>query len=195
MVLQIIRETASDFCVKTRYWQYDFTSNLTAADPLYAVIPSDMSEMASVVWLKIVENGTDHYLTPATTEKLLQTDNNWSTTTDTLARHYFRPDEQTLRLYPIPDALIVSGFQGHLALKPLSTATKIPSRVFINHRDIISCGVKARMMEQPSKPYSNPELALYYWRKYHSEVGGVRQSVMKNLTDGSLAVSIPAAAW
>lgn len=53
----------------------------------------------------------------------------------------------------------------------------IPSDMWSEHYQTILSGVKARMMAQPAKPYSNPQVAVYHARDYRSRKAVARHRV------------------
>lgn len=53
------------------------------------------------------------------------------------------------------------------------TSTKVPAFIVDEYRDAIIYKAKSQLFEQFSKPWTNPEAALYYKSVYNSEVGQV----------------------
>jgi hypothetical protein len=61
----------------------------------------------------------------------------------------------------------------------------IPSDMWSRWHRAILAGTLGRMMAQPAKPYSNPQLAAYWQRKYQSDRAIARRSAATNDVQGA----------
>lgn len=87
---------------------------------------------------------------------------------------FFCPDPQQIQLYPTPDVDATDALTIHIALTPSECTDKLPKIAITHFYDAILDGILYRMYIQPSKPYSNPELALHHQRLYRMGTGKAR---------------------
>jgi hypothetical protein len=71
-----------------------------------------------------------------------------------------------------------------LALKPINFNTNLPVNLFSNWFETILAGTLARLLMQPSKPWSSPQLAQYQGRMFARGIAEARAIADAEYTDG-----------
>jgi len=66
------------------------------------------------------------------------------------------------------------------AIKPTPNVTEVEDRFYNIYSAAIIAGVKARLMMQPAKPWSNPNLAMKYQADYDNYVSKAKISINKS---------------
>lgn len=142
VVKEAIAAVFSEFCEKTRCFMESVTQTIdTDQRDVHLTSPHDGSRIIGVQALSI----SGQELKPG---------------------DYSCNSSSLLRLsggYPGEATILV-------VLKPLATTPVGPVSIIERWADDISCGVKARLMAMPEKPWSNPELSVYYRSRYESRL-------------------------
>ncbi|MDE2102203.1 MAG: hypothetical protein KGL39_33465 [Patescibacteria group bacterium] len=98
-------------------------------------------------------------------------------------RNYLSSDQTTFRLVPIPDE--ASAGPGRITLRvvlrPQRTQTGIDSWIYNKYVEVISAGVKGALMAMPAKPWSNPQLAVFYTQKFMEGIGAATIEINKGM--------------
>ena len=71
-----------------------------------------------------------------------------------------------------------------LALKPISFSAEFPPELFVQWFDTILAGVFFRLYSMPMKPYSSPQMSLYYGREWRKGIARARGIAAKQFTNG-----------
>ena len=124
------------FLENARVWRYDTTPELTGAVVNF-VAPTGATVIGyrDLKWTEGVNHGRTTFKTN-------------------------QPDEITLD--PIPDTFTVGDLEVTLLLKVAEGRDEIPDFILNTHKEVMRSTTMARLMLEPSKPYSNPELGLLY---------------------------------
>jgi hypothetical protein len=72
-----------------------------------------------------------------------------------------------------------------------NTEGLIPVDMWTRYRDIIVAGLVSRMMFQPGKPYSNPQLAMLHRRDFTSKLAVARHQMRTNEVPGQQLWQFP----
>jgi hypothetical protein len=102
------------------------------------------------------------------------------------------PGEMTLRLQPSSDTTYIAT----VALTvddPLDRSgyVQFPAWVLARYRDALLDGLLSRMMTQPSKPYTNPQMAVFHMRKFRQATASARVEWTRNNNYGAQAWAFP----
>jgi len=145
LIWKMIHDVLVEFCTKTQIWSLELDAiRLRDGEDTYDL---DAPACANIDTIKGVTNDgstlypVTHFTFPSKNEIKLT----WEPSDDT--------DDDA-------DGMVVT-----VVLKPKRTATVIDKDLFESWYDAWAAGVKARLMLQPGKKWSNPELGLYYDRK------------------------------
>lgn len=83
--------------------------------------------------------------------------------------YMLRPD--ILALYPTPAVTLTQALQVQCSLKPKTSVLQVPQIAVTDFYDAIMAGVLYRTLNQPGKPYSNPELAMKFEDRFRTLIG------------------------
>lgn len=100
-------------------------------------------------------------LDPITQDQAPSISSNWRTDSGT-PRAYLQPTPLSLILVPVPATDLAGGLEVWAAVEPSATASGVEAWVFERFREEIAAGAKARLMAQPKKDWSDPNMAAYY---------------------------------
>lgn len=89
-----------------------------------------------------------------------------------------------IRLYPTPSDSGVMNLTA--ALTPSNSATGIDSTIFERYKEVIAHGAKHRLMNVPSKSWSNPALGQYHMTQF---MRGVHEARVRTDNDQSHVVT------
>lgn len=108
---------------------------------------------------------------------------NWRTDVKLPTRWYIQ-DDGTVGLALAPNA--TGALRILCALKPTRASTSFPTWIYERYVNVIAHGAKAKLMEVPKKPYSDPQLAGYHMGKFHDGVSEARLRSAKSATRAPL---------
>lgn len=86
-------------------------------------------------------------------------------------------NKTNIRIYPFDSDPLLSMM---VAFKTLPDATEVPEILVDDYRETICHGVFARMMTQPGKPWTDPNLALFHKGEYNRGIGEANLKWFKN---------------
>lgn len=180
-----LRRAAQAFFKKTRAWKVvQPLVAVTAGDPDVDVALSDsMQELVQIekAWLD------GQLLTPKTTAEMdAEFSDDWRLHTGT-PTVFVQITPGALTLYPIPLANSVTGLKLLVSVRPSETATGLPDDLAIRFRDEIHTGAKARLMMQPDKSWSNPDLAGVAAAAFDKQVSSGNRAAAMGFGRGRIA--------
>ncbi len=158
LVEREVRYASIDFCDFTMAWRVPLDEvPIVGGTSEYEFTLPDDSVIATVFYL-----GQDGVRLLPTTERVLDDDQGaWraSDSTATAAQWFYLPDRTKVRLALTPSAAGLMGLT--VALKPGQTAKTLPDFIFEHHVEALRAGALARLLAQPRKDWSDPQLAYY----------------------------------
>lgn len=160
-----IRDAATEFCRRAYVWKEELDPiNVEAGVHTY-----DLGASRNVICEHVVEAmfGDQELVSTKTSNLPSNRD-----TYEAKPRAYALQFGDQIRLYPIPDT--AGTLKVTAALTPSSTATGIDTTVFERYKEVIAHGAKHRLMNVPSKSWSNPALAQYHMTQFMRGVGEAR---------------------
>jgi hypothetical protein len=89
-------------------------------------------------------------------------------------RKVFLIEPYTVQLEPVPSTTLGNVLYAYVALTPAEDAAVFPDIALTHHFEGILVGAYARLYAHPGKPYSSPELALYYQREFARRISSAR---------------------
>lgn len=159
LVEREVRFAAIEFCDYTLAWRSSLADIAIVADTNeYAFVVPSESRVSSVFYA-----GHDDIRVLPTTERTLDdTQENWRSADATaeISSWYYLPDRETVRLALTPEAVGVLELK--VSLKPTQDAKNLPDFLYNDHLEAIRAGTLARLLAQPGKDYSNPQLGGYF---------------------------------
>jgi len=152
----------ADFCTQTRYLTETLPSiNVVAGTSEYALAPTVASER--VVRVEKAWFSGDE-LFPVDEDELDAEVPGWRTETGTPRLFITRQGQNGITLVPTPDASVSGALSVKVSRTIDITASPLPnafdSALYQNYGDGLACGIKAKLMLQPGKAWTNPELAV-----------------------------------
>lgn len=130
-------------------------------------LDSDIEETEIDAVMKVEQDGSE--LTPAT--------------------HYtVSVDKTMLVLETEPDADSTDGLEITVSLKTLRTATKVETRLFDDWHEVWESGVKAKMMLQPRKPWTDQAMGLEYHRQYWEGIRAATHERLRNRVNRTITL-------
>lgn len=166
LAIRHIRDTAIDFCERTRVWRLKQSYALTiTSDPVLLVAPSQsqIQEIRSAV----IDIGT-RPLERITSQDLDALYPLWRTETPTEggARYITQIGLDSVSVYPrsLGNLLLEA------ILVPLRTATTLPDILFENYVDTITSGALAKVLITPARDFTNPQLGATHYQLYENAV-------------------------
>jgi len=143
VIRQALMLAVEDFCRRSRAWRAECPAgNLQEGVSLYTIVPPTGAAVCSLEWLEV--GGRKQ------------------------AEGSFVLEAGAVRLAnlgPAGAAIVAKSI-----LAPLKTAATVPD-LLLEHTEGIASGAKFRLMLQPGKPWSSPELAAYHKRAFEDAIG------------------------
>lgn len=84
---------------------------------------------------------------------------------------YYLEGPDQVRLWPVSAVDVEDALTFHVALTPKQTVTHLPRVAATHFYDAIFDGAAGRLMGQPAKPYTNPQLAQYHMQRFQGAIG------------------------
>lgn len=141
-ILQALQQAGRDFCRETECWTVCFAYvDIVEGVTKYELEPQGDSFIHKIVAVKI--DGT-----------LLRPED------------YELSDNWQITLQNIPDADIDNGLEIEVILRPEYDAMELTEDFMSRHADALIASAKAVLMQQPGKPYSNPQLGERFELRY-----------------------------
>lgn len=168
-----IRDAAAEFCRRTFVWQ-------EVLDPIVTVkniSDYDLETATGTLVEHVIEAVCDGK--ELTAVKLRDLPTNRDTFVGKPAAYTLLFGDQ-VKIYPAPDAK--GSLRLIVALSPSSSSTGIDQTVFERYKEIIASGAKHRLMNVPSKSWSNPALAQYHLTQFMRGVGEARIRIDNNMS-------------
>jgi hypothetical protein len=150
---------------------------------LYSVLDEFFSETS--LWVEEVDFETEaevkeYTVTPAD-GVIIRLMNVVDENENPVGASFMLPDTLKLNVEPTGgDTLTVN-----VALKPNATEDVdrcAPEWIYSMYADVLADGLKARLMAQPAKPYSNPALAGFHQRKFNAAKASIRAENLQKFT-------------
>ncbi len=163
LVERDIRFTAIEYCDYTLAWRVSLADVAIVADTdEYTFAPPANSRVATVFYA--AQDGIK--IVPTTERVLDDTQASWRTQTSQQAAWYYLPDRETIRLALTPE--LADTLTLRVALKPTQDTKTLPDFLFNDHLEAIRAGTLARMLLQPGKDWSDPQLGTHYRALYEA---------------------------
>lgn len=166
LVEQEIRQSAIDYCRRTRIWQETVNDVIVANENTYSIdYPNDAMFYEP---REVMIDGKP--ITPFTLDQLTLQVPTWRTETGLVSK-YTVVDESSIMTYRIPD-VSGSALQVEAVFLPTEQAIRLPDFLLNRHHVIaIAKGAKSRLMYMGKKPWTDRDLAQKYERDVDSLIG------------------------
>lgn len=175
-----IRNAAIEFCEKTLAWQYDCAAvNAVAGQASYTLsIPAgtDIHNISSV-------RHNNWPLTAVTSEWMNDNYTAWESETGVQASSVIYIPPLTIKLYPFPNTTGTGTIKVRVTLKPSRTALTLDDNLYNRYVESIAAGAKYRLMAQPKKAWTDPEMSMYYRGIFSKGINSARADFITNYSD------------
>jgi hypothetical protein len=163
-----VKDAAIEFCRRTFVWQEQLDQVMTIKN----INTYDLEVPTGSICENVIDVIVDgKRLTPVKFRDLPP--NRETSKGKSLAYSLIFGDQ--IRLYPTPDSNGKMDITA--ALTPSNSASGIDSTIFERYKEIIAHGAKHRLMNVPSKSWSNPALGQYHMTQFMRGVGEARLRV------------------
>jgi hypothetical protein len=181
-----VKNAVIEFCRKTRYWQKDLAP--LSAEANVANYPIETPE--GTVLVDIVQawyNGK--LLVPKSIDALTRIYRTLDYRTLAGSPAYFtRVIEPEILLVPYPVEALENAVTLRAALAPTRDSTGADSSIFEHYLEDIAAGARGRLYSMHGQPFSDPQGALTYERKFRVACDKARIRADKSLTRDSTVV-------
>jgi hypothetical protein len=106
-------------------------------------------------------------------------------------RRVFLIEPYTVQLDPVPNADLGNVLYAYVALTPAEDAAALPDIALTHHFEGILAGAYARLYAQPGKPYSSPDLALFYTRENMRRITAARDMANRGHSNADAPFRFP----
>lgn len=188
----MLRQVAIDFCRKSCLHSVELDAIDVVADQQEYDLtsPIDETEVALVkaAWF----NNTPMMF--ATLDVLNPSNPYWPSLSATDARAFTQRQPDKMLVYPIPDTDLAGGLRVEVVLVPTQSAAGLTDWIANKYRYELACGVKARLMLQPSKPWTNLEAGQYELAQYQAALTRATIDTNRSLTRAAVSAAMRPAA-
>lgn len=157
-----IRQSAIDFCERTRLWRFDDAMEVTAneAEALMAPSGAVVHEIEEVFFNdQLLER-----VTPAWLDKNYPAWRAGSVLGQ--SRYVTQTEPNTIRLIPSEAGEV----RIYLWLKPAQDAVDLPDFIVDKYRETIAHGALARILMIPNQSFTNPQMAAYWQQRFEAKL-------------------------
>ncbi len=173
-----LRVATIELCQRSKRLKFDMPAFDTVADtPTYPLAPGTKMETVSIIDAAVAGKPID----PATRSEL-STGDDWSTETGQPTKYLMDGDDETVRLWKMPDAAYTVILT--LAIKPAEDATGVEQWFADRYRRTIARGALAELLALPKQPWTDLNMAAIRFEQFEE---GVRAAEAQGLKDGTSA--------
>jgi len=165
VAINAIRNAVIEFCSDTEYWQETLDAVSLSASSLPYTIPAPNTDAMYTNLLRATVDG--YPLDEAPMDVLDMRVPGWQSQTGA-PRAWYQNVPGELRLYPIPPDTDPASVVLRVAYQPTRTSSGVDERIWLAYAEEISAGALQRLMDMPSKPWSNETSAKKYDDKFSS---------------------------
>lgn len=180
-------QSAGEFCRDTMVWNiFPDPVPLVDEQAVYTIVVPAGSRAVAVMaaWV----NGRE--LKPKTLAEISRTLPGWQTATGSEPVLFnSQQGEDSVRVFPIPLQAAGAPLLMRVAVEPTDAATELPDTLMAPYGEAVIQGALARLMLQPRKPWSNPDLGAFNGTRFASAKTEARIKVLHDGAPGSLRVA------
>lgn len=176
VAINALRKAAIEFCDRSRVWVIDHDPiDLIAEEATYQFSPNNGTVVIRVeeAWV----SGMD--ITPAARLDV-QRNANWTSMLGT-PKHYLQENTEELILFPKPVSALSGALTLKVSLKPSRKSTGIEGWLVEKWLDDIVHGAMWKLLEMPSKPWSDGNSALYHKGAFDAAIISAQLAAQKGL--------------
>ena len=182
----MLRQVAIEFCERTCLHVATLDAIDVVADTATYDLTSNVDEtevyMVKAAWF----DGRPLDIAPQ--DVLASANPRWTTDESTESWAYTQKNPDEIILYPIPTEAVTDGLVVEAILRPTAEATGLTGWVANRYTRQLAAGVKARLMAQPNRPWTNVEYAAIYNNEYQAALTRGTADANRSLTRAALSV-------
>lgn len=186
VAVNAVRNSAIEFCEKTRIWQFDsFKDGLSATSADYTPDVPPNTRLVDIIQVWV----DGRLMIPKTSDELtrLYRGQDWRNVGG-VPGYMTRRDHQTITLVPYPTVASVGNLTMRVSVAPMRSAADIDTDLYENYLEAICMGARARLYETPDQPYSSQPMAAECWKRFRKHIGDTKIKLNKGLTRGPMRV-------
>lgn len=177
MIIEMVRQACIDFCESSGYLRVNLDAfNTVADDDTY-----ELTAPVDTVVCRVLHVRCGDRTLEATTQEVLEQESNYWRDKTGQPNRYIQPDQDTIILNPVPDA--VEAVNVFATVRPSQASGGVDDQIFERFKDRITSGALARLMAMPGLPWSNAELSAYHAGIYNGGVSDAADSAARGLTN------------
>lgn len=173
-----LRAATIDLCQRSKRLKFDMPAfDTVAGQPTYALSPGTKMETVSILAAAV----SGELIDPATRAELSIGDD-WSTETGQPTKYLMDGDDETVRLWKMPDGVYPVTLT--LAIKPSESATGVEQWFADRYRRTIARGALAELLALPKQAWTDLPMAAIRFEQFEA---GVRSAEAQGIKDGTSA--------
>lgn len=185
LVDRAIVKSARDLCDRARCWKSaQETAGITATDPDLTIVIPACANLVAIQYLAF--RGQE--LVQTTERELSAWDCDWRTTTGDPTHYFTTLDTTLVRLYPTPNRTLAGSITYEVYLKPKLDEPELESYLVDQFLDPIQHGALYELLRMNGRPWSNPQLADHYRRRYQEGVYSARDKALRMYASENLNI-------
>jgi hypothetical protein len=186
VVDDMLRQVAIEFCEETEVHCTEVTAIDVVAGTAEYTLTSPVSSTEACRIKAAWYNGVPLHIASETV--LNGSTEYWRDLTSTQPWAYTQKSPDKIILFPEPEESLAGGLRVLIVLRPTLAATTITDWVATRYMRCLGYGVKGRLMAQPAKPWTNPDLATYNLAMYEASKGHAAADARRSFAPGALTV-------
>ena len=181
-VRDAIVKAAQEFCKLARIWQETMPAfDAIAGQSTYAIPTPNYGVAHGIEWLRY--DGT--VLDPIAAHDIDRDFPEWWDRTGQ-PECYLQLDADVVQLVVTPESNVGGGIVLRATYMPEDFADQVPTALFTQFRETMIHGAAYYLLEDPQKPWTNPELAGYHRQQFRSGIGSADAVIVRGFRGAPL---------
>ena len=183
IIIDALRKTIRDFCVRTQMWQYEQPE----IDPVegqqdYALIEPAETEICSIY--DAMQKTAPGLMIPRYT--LPETERKGN-----LATLYGRPSRSAMSVFPLPSANAIDPFVVTVSLQPTLEGMVVDTAIHERWEDTFLAGARGRLLAMLNKPWTDINMSTYNRSIYETDLYDALAEMVKGGTNEVTTTNYP----
>lgn len=166
-----------DFCEKSLLWKKESEpTTVRAGYGEYSFAPDPGSKVVEPVYAELDKEA----LAPVSLDELDTYHPGWRTLEEKKPKMFLMVTDETIRLIGKPTEDYPEGLKVTVALKPERDATEVPDFIYEDWAETIASGVLSKLHGMSMKPWAEPQLVTFHYRKYRNGLTRAKSKAHKS---------------
>ena len=183
IIIDALRKTIRDFCVRTQMWQYEQPEIIPVEGQQdYILVEPKQTEICSIydaLQRTAPEPMTPRYTLPPTELK------------GNLASLYGRPARALMSVFPLPSANSTDPFIVTVSLQPTLEGMVVDKVIHERWEDTFLAGARGRLLAMLNKPWTDMNMATYNRSIYETDLYDALAEMVKGGTNEVTTTNYP----